>query len=150
METEITNLAQLKARIAFLEIKKIDDEIYFDQKFELIKNKIKHPFNFVKDMISSAAFGGKMTGVGKSDWATSIGRIFFPLLLNKTLLKNSGVIMKTLVSFVSQKAINYSLFNKDVLSGWIDNVTNFVKAKTHKEKRYGIDDYGIPPESETA
>ncbi|WP_017257405.1 hypothetical protein [Pedobacter arcticus] len=150
MGTEITNLAQLKARIAFLEIKKIDDEIYFEQKFESIKNKVHHPFKFVKDMVSAIVFGGNTTGLANADWATSLGRIFFPLFLNKTLLKNSGVIMKTLVSLVSQKAINYSVFNKDVLSGWIDSVTDFVKSKTKKEKRYGIDDYGIPPESETA
>lgn len=150
METEITNLAQLKARIAFLEVKKIQDEIYFNQKFDAFKNKATHPFKFIKEMVSSLAFGGGKSKMGSADWATSLGRIFFPMLLNKTLLRNSGGIMKTLVSLVSQKAINYSVFNKDVLASWIDKVTDLVKTKTKKEKRYGIDDYGIPPESETA
>lgn len=150
MGTEITNLAQLKARISFLEIKKIEDEIYFKQKFESIKNKVQHPFKFVKDTLSALVFGGNTNNIAQADWATNLGRIFFPMFLNKTLLKNSGVIMKTLVSLFSQKAINYSVFNKDVLSGWIESITDFVKSKTKKEKRYGTDDYGIPPESETA
>jgi len=149
METEITNLAQLEARIAFLEVKKAEDEIYFNQKFEAIKEKIQHPFKFIKNAISSFAFGRNSNMAG-ADWATNLGRIFFPLLLNKTLLKNKGIIVKTLVSLFSQKAINYSVFNREVLSGWIDKVTDFVKTKTKKEKRYGVDDYGIPPESETA
>nr|WP_294895961.1 hypothetical protein [uncultured Pedobacter sp.] len=150
METEITNLAQLQERIVLLKVKKVEDEIYFNQKYEAIKQKVQHPFKFVKDLVSSIAFGNTGNIAGKADWATTIGRIFFPMVLNKTVLKNSGVIIKTLVSLFSQRAINYSVFNKDVLSGWIDKATDFVKAKTKKEKRYGVDDYGIPPESETA
>ncbi len=150
METQITNIAELKARIAFLKVKKVEDEIYFEQKIESIKSKFKHPFIFIKDAISSFAFGTKMDVNGRADWATNLGRIFFPLFLNKTLLRNKGAIIKTLVSLFSQKAINSSVFNRDVLASWIDNVTSFVKSKTKKEKRYGADDYGIPPESETA
>ena len=149
METNITNLAQLEARIAFLKVKKTEDEIYFNQKFEAIKEKVEHPFKFIKNAISSFVFGGG-GNIARADWATNLGRIFFPLLLNKTLLKNKGIIVKTLVSLFSQKAINYSVFNRDVLSSWIDKATDFIKTKTKKEKRYGADDYGIPPESETA
>lgn len=150
METQITNIAELEARITYLKIKKVDDEIYFNQKIESIKNKFKHPFVFIKDVVSSFAFGTKMNIGVRADWATNLGRIFFPLFLNKTLLRNKGAIIKTLVSLFSQKAINPTVFNRDVLAGWIDNITSFVKSKTKKEKRYGADDYGIPPESETA
>jgi len=150
MEAKITNIAELEARITYLKVKKAADEIYFEQKIASIKNKFTHPFSFIKDTISSFAFGTKTETNGRADWATNLGRIFFPLFLNKTLLKNKGAIVKTLVSLFSQKAINSSVFNRDVLAGWIDNVTSFVKAKTRKEKMYGSDDYGIPPESETA
>lgn len=152
MNTGISNLAELKARIIHLEIKKVEDEIYFNQKYESIKSKIVHPFKTVKDIVTSLAFGTMSSGNGRADWATNLGRIFFPLLVNKTLFRSSGVIIKTLVSLFSQKAIDSSVFNKNILSHWIDNVTDFVKTKTKpkKEKRYGIDDYGIPPESETA
>lgn len=150
METPITNIAELKARIAYLEIKNVQDELFFDQKIEGLKNKFKHPFIFIKDVVSSFMFGTKLPMDGRADWATSLGRIFLPLFLNKTLLRNSGAIIKTVVSLFSQRAINSSVLNKDVIAGWIDNVTNFVKSKTKKEKRYGVDDYGIPPESETA
>lgn len=150
METKITNIAELEARIAYLKVKKVADEIYFEQKIASIKSKFSHPFVFIKDAISSFAFGTKTNTTGRADWATNIGRIFFPLFLNKTLLRNKGAIIKTLVSLFSQKAINPSVFNRDVLASWIDNVTSFIKAKTKKEKMYGSDDYGIPPESETA
>lgn len=150
MKTEITDLTQLQARIAYLKLKKLDDELYFDQRYQSIKDKFQSPFRFLTDTVSSFAFGTKVEYGAKADWATNIGRIFFPLLLNKTLLRNKGVIIKTLVSLFSQKAINYSVFNRDVLSNWVDSITSFVKTKTKKEKMYGHDDYGIPPESETA
>lgn len=150
METQITNIAELKARIAYLELKKVQDELFFDQKIEGFKNKFKHPFTFIKDAFSSLMFGTKVNANGGADWATTLGRIFLPLFLNKTLLRNKGTTIKTIVSLFSQKAINSSVFNREVLADWIDKVTDFVKSKTKKEKRYGIDDYGIPPESETA
>ncbi|HEX7367761.1 MAG TPA: hypothetical protein VF273_11725 [Pelobium sp.] len=148
MEAEITNLSQLRARIAYLKIKKVEDEIYFNQKFESIKEKYTHPFKFAKNLLSSVL--GSKNFAGSADWVTSLGRIFFPMILNKTLLRNSGGIIKTMVSLVSQKAINYSVFNKEVLAGWVDKITHLVKSKTKKEQKLRFDDYGIPPESETA
>lgn len=147
METEITNLQQLDAKIAFLKTKKAVDEIYFHQKFSSIKDKFTHPFKFVKDLFLG---NSKPSDHFRADWVTSFGRIFLPLFLNKTLLRNRGVLVKTIASLFSQKIVNSSVLNKDVLSHWIDNITGFVKSKTKKERRYGVDDYGIPPESETA
>ena len=57
METQITNLQQLKARIAFLEVKKAEDEIYFNQKFVAIKEKILNPFKFIKETFRHLRFG---------------------------------------------------------------------------------------------
>ena len=148
METEITNLHELEARIASLKIRKAEDEIYFHQRYSSIKDKLTHPFRFVKNLF----FNSKPSGANNltSDWVTSFGRIFLPLFLNKTILRNRGVLIKTIASLFSQKMVNSSVLNKDILSHWIDNITGFVKSKTKKEKRYGADDYGIPPESETA
>ncbi len=147
MEIEITNLQELETRIAFLKIKKAEDEIYFHQRYTSIKDKFTHPFSFVKNLFLG---GGQQNSQLKSDWVTSFGRIFLPLFLNKTLLRNRGVLIKTIASLFSQKIVNSNVLNKDILTHWIDNITGFVKSKTKKEKRYGVDDYGIPPESETA
>lgn len=147
METEITNLYELDARIAILKIKKVEDEIYFNQRYLAVKNKITHPFRFIKNLFLG---GEKASGHFKADWVTTFGRIFLPLFLNKTLLRNRGVLIKTIASLFSQKIVSSDVLNKDILSNWIDNVTSFVRSKTKKDKRYGTDDYGIPPESETA
>ncbi len=149
METEITNLQQLETRIAFLKIRKAEDEIYFHQKYASIKDKFTHPFRFIKDLFLGAS-GGKVSDHFRADWVTSFGRIFLPLFLNKTLLRNRGVLIKTIVSLFSQKIVSSNTLNKDVLTNWIDNIAGFIKSKTKKERRYGKDDYGIPPESETA
>ena len=151
MDFEIKNISDLRARIISLEIKKQEDEIYFNQKFTSIKSKLLSPFSFVKNL-----FTGKNTSSNplseplKSDYITYLGRVLLPMLLNRTVLRNKGFILKTIVSFLTQKTINSTFFNKEVLSSWVDKATIFVRSKTKKEKRYGHDDYGIPPESETA
>lgn len=149
METEITNIQQLRAKIAFLEIKKTEDEFYINHRIASAKAAISKPFTFIKNTFLSPFFDSTGSHVG-ADWATRMGRIFLPFLLNSTLLRKRGFLVKSLVSMFSQKVINYSVFNKNILSKWVDEISDFVKSKTKKEKRYGVDNYGIPPESETA
>jgi len=147
MEVEITNLEQLRAKITLLKIRKAEDEIFFHQKYQSIKNKITHPLDFLKELV----FGnGHANNHQKADWVTSIGRIFLPFFLNKTILRNRGIFVKTIASLFSQKVVSSDILNKNTIAHWIDAVTGFIKTKTKKEKRYGADDYGIPPESETA
>ncbi|MFC5284175.1 hypothetical protein [Pedobacter alpinus] len=150
MDLEIRNIDDLRAKIALLKIKKQEDEIYLNQKYISVKEKLTSPFSFVKNLFISNRSFSQPSSPLKADFVTSLGRILIPLFLNKTILRNRGFLFKTIVSLISQKTINSSVFNKDVLSNWIDKATGFVKSKTKKEKRYGIDDYGIPPESETA
>ncbi len=153
MDIQITNVQQLRARIAVLEVRKAEDELYFHQRISSFKEKISKPFRFVKSVFNAVAFGD-VSGInltGRADWATHLGRIILPLVMNRTLLRGKGVWLKAIFSLFSQKAINPAILNKDIVSHWIDNATSFIKSKTKKkEKRYGTDDYGIPPESETA
>ncbi|RKD18217.1 hypothetical protein BCY91_15535 [Pelobium manganitolerans] len=144
METPITNMQQLQARITLLQLKKVEDEVYFNQKFTAIKEKILAPVNFVKGLFAHKSLQGH------ADWATRFGRIFVPMLLNRTILRKQGVVIKAVASLLSQKLVKPSLFNTEVLASWVDKATSFIKRKTKKERRYGADDYGIPPESETA
>lgn len=150
MELEIKNISDLRTRIAYLELKKKEDEIYLAQRYHSVKDKFTKPFKFIKDSFESLNLFSGNANPAKSDIVTQLGRILFPLILNKTVLRNKGFVFKTLVSLLSQRTIKPSVFNKEVLSGWIDKVTDLIKSKTTREKRYGKDDYGIPPESETA
>lgn len=150
MDFEIKNINDLRAKIALLEVKKREDEIFLNQKYVSIKDKFLNPFSYVKNIFSKSTASASTSSSIKPDLVTYLTRVLLPLILNKTILRNKGIILKTLVSLISQRTITSSVFNKDILSNWIDKATDFVKSKTKKEKKYGYDDYGIPPESETA
>ncbi|MBC7654654.1 MAG: hypothetical protein H7098_09310 [Oligoflexus sp.] len=154
METQIQNLQDLKTRIAFLELKQLNDELVIKQKFHSIKETFTSPLKFLKRI-------GKMVGITsdsdasshslskKADWVTNFGRVFLPLFLNKTLLRNRGIFVKSLVSILSQRTVNSMSFNKNVLVNWIDKATDFINSTKKKVKPTKDIDYGIPPESET-
>jgi hypothetical protein len=61
-----------------------------------------------------------------------LSRIVLPFTLNKTLFKNSGFIVKTLVGLVSQKASHF--ITEDSFTGIWDKVKSFLPGK-HKEKK---------------
>jgi hypothetical protein len=154
MENQIQNLQDLKTRIAFLELKQLNDELVIKQKFHSIKETFTSPLKFLKRI-------GKMVGITsdndasshslskKADWVTNFGRVFLPLFLNKTLLRNRGIFVKSLVSILSQRTVNSMSFNKNVLVNWIDKATDFINSTKKKVKPTKDIDYGIPPESET-
>jgi len=154
METQIQDLQHLKIRIAFLKLKQLDDELVIKQKFHSIKETFTSPLKFLKRI-------GSMVGIShdnvttsnpslkKADWVTNFVRVFLPLLLNKTLLRNRGIIVKSLVSILSQRTVSSMSFNKNVLANWIDKATGFINSTKKKVKPIKQIDYGIPPESET-
>lgn len=155
METQIQNLQDLKTRIAFLELKQLDDELVIKQKFQSIKDTFTSPLKFLKKIGSMVGIfhnNGIITNSSsskKADWVTNFSRVFIPLFLNKTLLRNRGIIVKSLVSILSQRTVNSMSFNKNVLISWIDKATDFINSTKKKVKPTKDVDYGIPPESET-
>jgi hypothetical protein len=78
----------------------------------------------------------------KQDLFGLLSRILLPVTLNKTVFRNSGFLVKGLVSLVSQKASNY-ISEDSIIAAW-DKVKS-IFTKKHKEE-----DYGIPPESEAS
>ena len=152
---EIQNLLELKTRIAFLELKQLDDELVIKQKFQSIKDTFTSPLKFLKRIGSMIGIthdsnvASNFPSSKKADWVTNLGRVFLPLLLNKTLLRNRGIIVKSLVSILSQRTVNSMSFNKNVLANWIDKATDFINSTKKKDRTRKQVDYGIPPESET-
>lgn len=149
MKGKIENIDQLRAEIRTLKIKCAEDEIYFNQGFRKFKKIIEAPTKFFNSILSFLGLSSDDEHNNHSDWVTSLGRITLPFLLNKTLLRGRGIITKAIVSLLSQKTINAKNFNKEVLTGWIDELTNWINSSVKKTKKKKEIDYGIPPESET-
>jgi hypothetical protein len=149
-KTKIKNLEQLRAEIALLKLKKAEDEIYFNQSYQKVKHVVETPTRWFNNALSFLGLNSESEKVKiKSDWITSAGKFALPFLLNKTILRGRGFFVKAIVSLISQKTINSKNFNKNVLTNWIDNLTEWIDSSVKEKKKSKNIDYGIPPESET-
>jgi hypothetical protein len=145
MDYDFKNIDELRNQIVFLKQEKLEQELYFEQKYISVKKVFTSPISFIKDSFNFSGLRPNQTSFS-ADYITNIARAFLPIILNKTLLKGRGIFVKTLITFLSQRAINAKIINKDILSHWVDNITEFIgsKSKVSKSK-----DYGIPEDSET-
>lgn len=144
---QISNIDNLRLHILELEGRKIEHELYFHNKVENIKTKMKAPLNFInkfKDSVFGKAVNIDHDESHKTDIVNIIARLLLPLSLNKLLFKKSNFLTKSLVSIFSQKVV--SSLNKNTLSAVVDELTGFIKSKTKNNKEVN---YGIPPDSET-
>jgi len=154
MNPRIENIEDLRAEIQLLKFRKAEHELYFVQKKESIKKTISSPLVFFKK-IKSFLGGKSQTGLSNSstphdsDWATTLARVVVPFLLNKTLLRGNGLIIKSLLGIISQKAINGETVNKVKVAGWIDKASSWINSTLKKSEKKKKIDYGIPPDSET-
>lgn len=146
--TKITNTDQLRVRIAMLKLQRAEQEVYFNQTFTKVSRAISNPLSFIKSLLS---FGNRKGEIDAQDgdWVTNLAKIALPFLLNNTVLKNSGFIMKSIISFVSLNLINAQNINQNVLLDWFDKLMIWVDKKRDQRKQQG-NDFGIPPDSETS
>jgi hypothetical protein len=145
MDYNFNSIEDLRAQITIIEQDKLEQELYFEQKLSAIKKGFTNPFGFITNLFKQTDLNPNQTKFS-ADYITNIAKAFLPIILNKTILRGSGFFVKTLATIFSHKAINAKVINKDILSHWIDNITEFLssKSKTSKSK-----DYGIPEDSET-
>ena len=79
----------------------------------------------------------KNASLFNQDFIGLISRIVLPIALNKTLFKNSGFIVKTIVGLLSQKASHY--INEDAVGGIWDKVKSaFEENVAHNPAVTGI------------
>ncbi|HQS53108.1 MAG TPA: hypothetical protein PLN99_14540, partial [Daejeonella sp.] len=84
----------------------------------------------------------------QQDWVTSIFRIGLPVVMNKFIFPRSGFLLKSVVELLSQNTAK--TVNKDVVSDLINKFSEWIKSTKRKKKQeQGMEDYGIPPDSET-
>lgn len=140
---KISNLQELKEEIARVEQLKFEQETYLLSQYDLLKLKMGAPRRFF-NAITSAIPGGNLvkglvSSVGKAtkgedaDWLTRALQLGAPLLLNSTLLRNSGWLKKALVLLASETAVGQ--VNQSKVSGIINKVTGFIRPKKEKEER---------------
>ena len=141
----IENLQHLQDEIALLKLKKAEQELYFIEKKDSLKESLKSPFTFMK----------KAMGILKgnenihADWTTALARISIPFLLNKTLLRGKGAILKSLITLLSQRVINPAIVNQNKVFGAVEKISGLVGRILNKKVKSRKQDYGIPPDSET-
>lgn len=142
----INNLEELRAEIELLRLKKSEQELYFKEKKARFNEALRSPFTFIR---KAGKFLTNNDNI-HADWATALARISIPFFLNKILLRGKGPFLKTILTFLSQKAINPAVFNQGNLLGIVDKVSDWVNKILPKKKKNKVAvDYGIPPDSET-
>jgi hypothetical protein len=135
---KIESLDQLRTEIALLKIKISEEEIYLNQTFSKVNKAFSGPLNFIKGALELVGLkNSKSTNssTNHADWVTSLGRIALPFLLNKTILRGSGMFMKTAISLLSQTTINSKNLNKNVLANWIDKATYWINVSMNSAKK---------------
>jgi hypothetical protein len=147
-QPEITNIDQLRVRITMLKLHRAEQEVYFNQSFNKVSKAISDPLGFIKSLLS---IGNRKSEIDaqEGDWVTNLAKIALPYLLNNTILKNSGFIIKSIISFISLNLINAQNINQNVLLDWFDKLMIWIDKKRNQRKQQS-NDFGIPPDSETS
>jgi len=102
MNTLIRNSSDLRAEIFRLQQTKLEKQIALKQHFS-------SPGAVLSTVVGLIGGGESKSDDkdSKSDWVSFLSRFILPLVLNKTLFRGSGFIIKTLVGLASQKAAGY-------------------------------------------
>jgi len=108
---------------------------------EAIKQHFSSPaaiFSTVYSLFPKGNHSGEnKSNIFNQDFVSILSRFLIPLTLNKTLFKNSGFLVKTLVGLVSQKASGY--VNEESVGGLWEKAKGLIAHFTKKdkvEKRY--------------
>ncbi len=149
MDKMMTSMAELQREIALLKSRKAILETEIGQRFDGPGAIISTALTLVRGKHKD----GKKDGLGaflSDDIVSNLSRMIVPVLLNTLVFRKSGFITKALVTFFSQKAA--SKINTDALSGAVDGIKslfNKVTGKRRPKSGIAVNDYGIPPDSET-
>ena len=153
MREKIETIDDLRTEIIRRKAQRQELENDLLQVSERIKTKLRTPvmiYNKAVDFLNSFFGSERDDPAGKEnrDWVTNIFRVGLPVFLNKYFFPKSGLLMKSVVAMVSQKAAKN--VNKDSITDIIDKVTDWIKSRKSKERKDPLmADYGIPPDSET-
>jgi hypothetical protein len=118
MDIPVKNIFDLQAEIIRLEKVKQEQEMVLKQRFSspgAIFASVRSIFP--QSPGGESGGGGGTASLFSPDILSLVSRFVLPIALNKTLFKNSGFIIKTLVGLASQKASSY-ISEDSVTSVW--------------------------------
>lgn len=152
MRTKIQNSDDLRSEILRLRTTRSKIEGELKTETDRITKRFRVPlmlFGKINDWVSPMFKPGRNEpGSLNQDWVTSIFRIALPVVMNKFIFPKSGFILKSVVELLSQNTAK--TVNKDVLTDLINKLSDWVKSSKRKKKQEPeLEDYGIPPDSET-
>ncbi|QQL49749.1 hypothetical protein [Mucilaginibacter ginkgonis] len=132
MDLAVKNITDLQSEIIRLEKLKQQQEMDLKERF----NSPSSIFSAFKSLFPEHN-GPKTGSIFNQDIWGLLSRVVLPFALNKTLFKGQGVLVKTLVGLVSQKASSY--ISEDSVTGVWDKakdlVTGIFKKATHKAEQ---------------
>jgi len=131
MNTLIRNSWDLRQEIIRLKALEQEQSIAIKARF----NSPMAVFSTVYSLFQRPAGGESKTNIFNQDFVSILSRFLIPLTLNKTLFKNSGFIVKTLVGLVSQKASGF-INEESVMSAWDKIKSLFNKNKDTAKANY--------------
>lgn len=142
----IKNLSQLRQELAFLKQSYEYQEVLLKENVQTYINRFS-VLNLLKKYAtpSRLIFFDEKTNL--TGWIMSL---ILPVLINKTLFRNSGFFTKTITAFAAKKLgqkLSFSVIN-DFLNCLISIFISKEKKKSDK-KELIFTDYGIPADSET-
>jgi hypothetical protein len=130
MNTLIRNQSDLRAEIFRLQQAKLEKQIELKQHF-------KSPGAVLSTVVGLISGGGDSKSDDKDepkqDWVGFLSRFIIPLVLNKTLFRGSGFLMKALVGLASQKAANY--VSSDTVTGVWDKAKGLLGGLFSKKSK---------------
>lgn len=153
MKTKIRNIDELRAEVIRLQEQRSEMEADMQIELNKLASKIKLPLMFFGKISewASSFLGIKSKNDEASDsgdWVSGIFRMGLPLLMNRLVFPKSGFLAKTILGLITERAAG--TINKDLLSSVISKITDTIKgSKRRKKDGPDLDDYGIPPDSET-
>jgi hypothetical protein len=128
MDLTIRNSNDLKAEIFRLEGLEKQQGLAIRERFSTPSAMFSTAFSFFSGTQGSG--GNRESGVFNQDIIGLISRFLLPLTLNKTIFRNSGFVIKTLVGLISQKASNY--ISEDSVSGFWHKITSLFEDQDGK------------------
>jgi hypothetical protein len=129
MDKPIKTSWELKEEIIRLRALEKEQSIAIQQRF----SSPGAIFSTIYSLFPKPAGGENRTNIFNQDFVSILSRFLIPLTLNKTIFRNSGFLIKTLVGLVSQKASGY--INEDSVVGLWDKVKSLFTKKGESVKK---------------
>jgi hypothetical protein len=131
----ICTLAELRAEKKKLRWEITVREAELEAELKQLQSIVNTPFRWVRTIRNLFS----QTETGKSDIVSSLAQLGLPILLNSVIFKKSSMVLKGLVTIVSQQVAR-GLTAKNVAS-WLETLMDWVK-KTEKSGTKKVEEPG--------